>query len=122
MLQEIGNADEGAGSKTIIFVETKKKVDIVTKSVRRNGWYAVAIHGDKSQQERDYVLKGTWKISFFSLVPVLTFYFLCSEFRARKNSILVATDVAARGLGKLHFSKVFPSKRFSNQGLVTDWF
>jgi len=77
LLQEIGNADEGAGSKTIIFVETKKKVDIVTRAVRRNGWYAVAIHGDKSQQERDFVLK---------------------EFRARKNSILVATDVAARGL------------------------
>lgn len=38
------------------------------------------MHGDKSQQERDYVLR---------------------EFRNGKSSILVATDVAARGLGKL---------------------
>lgn len=37
------------------------------------------MHGDKSQQERDYVLR---------------------EFRNGKSNILVATDVAARGLGK----------------------
>lgn len=64
-------------NKTIIFVETKKKVDDITKAIKRNGWPAIAIHGDKSQPERDYVL---------------------SEFRNGKTAILVATDVAARGL------------------------
>lgn len=46
-------------------------------------WPAISIHGDKSQPERDYVL---------------------TEFRNGKSPILVATDVAARGLGmyKMH--------------------
>ncbi|XP_046608936.1 ATP-dependent RNA helicase p62-like isoform X2 [Neodiprion virginianus] len=76
LLQEIGNVNDDGG-KTIIFVETKKKVENITRSIRRYGWPAVCMHGDKSQQERDYVLR---------------------EFRNKKGSILVATDVAARGL------------------------
>ncbi|XP_065162035.1 ATP-dependent RNA helicase p62-like isoform X2 [Atheta coriaria] len=76
LLQEIGNNGE-PGAKTIIFVETKKKVETITRNIRRFGWPAVCMHGDKSQQERDYVLR---------------------EFRNGKSSILVATDVAARGL------------------------
>ncbi|XP_015595462.1 ATP-dependent RNA helicase p62 [Cephus cinctus] len=76
LLQEIGNVNEDGG-KTIIFVETKKKVENITRNIRRYGWPAVCMHGDKSQQERDYVLR---------------------EFRNKKGSILVATDVAARGL------------------------
>lgn len=64
-------------NKMIIFVETKKKVDDITRAIKREGWSAIAIHGDKSQPERDYVL---------------------SEFRNGKTTILVATDVAARGL------------------------
>lgn len=43
-------------------------------------WPAMCIHGDKAQPERDWVL---------------------NEFRSGKAPILVATDVAARGLGKL---------------------
>ncbi|KAF5304044.1 hypothetical protein FQA39_LY01829 [Lamprigera yunnana] len=74
LLKEIA-ADQN--NKTIIFVETKKKVDDITKSIRMEGYSAISIHGDKSQPERDYVL---------------------SEFRNGKASILVATDVAARGL------------------------
>ena len=42
----------------------------------------MCIHGDKSQNERDWVLQ---------------------EFRAGRAPILVATDVAARGLGKFFF-------------------
>lgn len=49
--------------------------------IRRYGWSAVCMHGDKSQQERDYVL---------------------GEFRNGKTTILVATDVAARGLGETY--------------------
>lgn len=78
LLQEIGNNAE-PGAKIIIFVETKKKVENITRTIRKYGWPAVCMHGDKSQQERDYVLR---------------------EFRNGKSSILVATDVAARGLGK----------------------
>lgn len=76
LLENIYDANEDGG-KIIIFVETKKKVESITRSIRRFGWPAVCIHGDKSQHERDFVLR---------------------EFRNKKSSILVATDVAARGL------------------------
>ncbi|CAG9855600.1 unnamed protein product [Phyllotreta striolata] len=76
LLSDIGTNAE-PGSKVIIFVETKKKVEGIAKSIRRIGWPALSIHGDKSQQERDHVLR---------------------EFRNGKSTILVATDVAARGL------------------------
>lgn len=76
LLGEISDAD----AKIIIFVETKRKVDDLTRAINKNGWKACAIHGDKSQQERDYVLNA---------------------FRRGRQAILVATDVAARGLGKI---------------------
>ncbi|XP_017300807.1 ATP-dependent RNA helicase p62-like [Diaphorina citri] len=53
LLSQIGSERT---SKTIIFVETKRKADDITRSVRNKGWAAVAIHGNKSQQERDRVL------------------------------------------------------------------
>ncbi|XP_054615868.1 probable ATP-dependent RNA helicase DDX17 isoform X5 [Dunckerocampus dactyliophorus] len=43
-------------NKTIIFVETKKRCDDLTRRMRRDGWPAMCIHGDKSQPERDWVL------------------------------------------------------------------
>uniref|UniRef100_A0A669BB53 RNA helicase n=1 Tax=Oreochromis niloticus TaxID=8128 RepID=A0A669BB53_ORENI len=46
-------------NKTIIFVETKKRCDDLTRRMRRDGWPAMCIHGDKSQPERDWVLAGT---------------------------------------------------------------
>ncbi|XP_018429441.1 PREDICTED: probable ATP-dependent RNA helicase DDX17 isoform X1 [Nanorana parkeri] len=64
-------------NKTIIFVETKRRCDDLTRRMRRDGWPAMCIHGDKSQQERDWVL---------------------NEFRTGKAPILIATDVASRGL------------------------
>jgi ATP-dependent RNA helicase DDX5/DBP2 len=69
------------GGRILIFTETKKKADELTRSLRANGWPALAVHGDKSQQERDWVL---------------------SQFRSGKQPLMVATDVAARGLGKYH--------------------
>lgn len=72
--QEILNEKE---NKTIVFAETKRKVDDLTRKMRRYGWPAICIHGDKTQQERDWVL---------------------NEFRSGRSPILVATDVAARGL------------------------
>ncbi|XP_050428837.1 uncharacterized protein LOC126838460 [Adelges cooleyi] len=64
-------------NKTIIFVETKRSVDNIVKSVNRNGWRSIGIHGNKSQNERDHTL---------------------NQFRSGQANILVATDVAARGL------------------------
>ncbi|KAM9779961.1 putative ATP-dependent RNA helicase DDX17 [Neosynchiropus ocellatus] len=64
-------------NKTIIFAETKKRCDDLTRRMRRDGWPAMCIHGDKCQPERDWVL---------------------SEFRSGKAPILIATDVASRGL------------------------
>jgi len=74
-LEQIIRAQE-RGSKVIIFCSTKKLCDELTRSLRRF-FPAAAIHGDKSQGERDYVL---------------------NQFRSGKSPILVATDVAARGL------------------------
>lgn len=47
-----------AETKTIIFVETKRRVDSLLRIINRSGWKACAIHGDKSQQERDFVLNS----------------------------------------------------------------
>uniref|UniRef100_A0A8C6TWD6 RNA helicase n=1 Tax=Neogobius melanostomus TaxID=47308 RepID=A0A8C6TWD6_9GOBI len=74
LLEEIMSEKE---NKTIIFVETKRRCDELTRRMRRDGWPAMGIHGDKSQQERDWVL---------------------NEFRFGKAPILIATDVASRGL------------------------
>nr|CAD7589994.1 unnamed protein product [Timema genevievae] len=64
-------------NKSIVFIETKRRVDEITRKMKRDGWPATCIHGDKSQPERDWVLQ---------------------DFRSGKYPILVATDVAARGL------------------------
>ncbi|RAL40916.1 hypothetical protein DM860_008614 [Cuscuta australis] len=64
------------GSKVIIFCSTKKMCNALAGTLTRQ-FGAAAIHGDKSQSERDYVLK---------------------QFRTGRSPILVATDVAARGL------------------------
>ena len=44
------------GSRLLIFCETKRGCDDVTRRLRQEGWPALSIHGDKSQQERDWVL------------------------------------------------------------------
>lgn len=63
--------------KVIVFVETKKGCDQLTRSLRGEGFPCRCIHGDKSQQERDETL---------------------ADFKANRIPILIATDVAARGL------------------------
>mmetsp|Transcript_14445 Transcript_14445/g.39779 ORF Transcript_14445/g.39779 Transcript_14445/m.39779 type:complete len:271 (-) Transcript_14445:1334-2146(-) len=63
--------------RVLVFVETKKGCDMLTRSLRMDGFQARAMHGDKSQEERDWVLR---------------------EFKNCQSTLLVATDVAARGL------------------------
>ncbi|CAL2231179.1 unnamed protein product [Prunus armeniaca] len=42
--------------RILIFMDTKKGCDQITRQLRMNGWSALSIHGDKSQVERDWVL------------------------------------------------------------------
>lgn len=73
-LEQILRSQE-RGSKIIIFCSTKRLCDQLARSIHTFG--AASIHGDKSQGERDHVLY---------------------QFRTGEAPILVATDVAARGL------------------------
>ncbi|KAI5479913.1 ATP-dependent rna helicase dbp2 [Pseudohyphozyma bogoriensis] len=66
-------------AKVLIFIATKRVADELTRYLRGDGWPALAIHGDKSQAERDWVL---------------------AEFKSGKSPIMIATDVASRGLVK----------------------
>ena len=45
-------------NKTLIFTETKRRADELARRMKRNGWPALCIHGDKSQPERDWTLGG----------------------------------------------------------------
>jgi ATP-dependent RNA helicase DeaD len=63
--------------KTIIFGRTKRNVDFVVRQLLSRGFGADAIHGDKTQSARSRALK---------------------RFTRDEVNILVATDVAARGL------------------------
>ena len=64
-------------SKTLIFAETKRAVDRLHDDLRSAGFRAESIHGDKRQRERQRAIQG---------------------FAEGKTQVLVATDVAARGL------------------------
>jgi superfamily II DNA/RNA helicase len=66
----------GAGT-SIVFVRTKHGVDRLTKQLTKSGVAAAAIHGGRSQNERERAL---------------------AAFRAGRVRVLVATDVAARGI------------------------
>lgn len=62
---------------TLIFCKTKKKVDELSDLLKEQGFQAEGLHGDLSQAQRDAVMK---------------------RFRNGGTSILIATDVAARGI------------------------
>jgi ATP-dependent RNA helicase DDX5/DBP2 len=74
-------------SKCLIFTGTKRTADEITRFLRQDGWPCLAIHGDKQQNERDWVL---------------------NEFKTGKSPIMVATDVASRGIGMI-FANFPPS-------------
>src|SRR4051812_2878323 len=62
---------------TLVFVRTKRGADRLVKRLGREGVEAVAMHGDKSQRQREQAL---------------------ARFEAGRVRTLVATDVAARGI------------------------
>ena len=64
-------------SNVLVFVRTKHGADNVVKALKKHGVNAEAIHGDKSQTARQRVL---------------------DQFKNKEITVLVATDIAARGI------------------------
>lgn len=75
-------ADRGL---TLVFVRTKRGADRLARNLKQQGFKAGALHGDMSQPQRERAL---------------------GHFAAGRNDVLVATDVAARGLDLEHISHV----------------
>ncbi|WP_375683694.1 DEAD/DEAH box helicase [Bartonella sp. AP285QHHD] len=74
-----------AFDSVIVFTRTKHGADAVTRSLEKVGYLVATIHGNKSQGARQSALKA---------------------FRERSVQILVATDIAARGIDILGISHV----------------
>lgn len=71
---------------SVIFCNTKKQVDLLVNGLLGRGYFAAGLHGDMKQAQRDRVMDG---------------------FRKGKTEILVATDVAARGIDVEEVEAVF---------------
>ncbi len=69
--------NQNAKSQTIVFAATKQRADRLAYKLRQEGFSAVTIHGDLSQKQRDYAMH---------------------KFKKGAEDILVATDIAARGI------------------------
>ena len=86
LLRALIDAEGAACSNAIVFCNRKTEVDVVAKSLTKHGYDAAPIHGDLDQSQRTATLQG---------------------FRDGKLRILVASDVAARGLDVPEVSHVF---------------
>jgi ATP-dependent RNA helicase RhlE len=73
-LRQLLYAESG---QTLVFARTKRGAERIAKSLVRDGFNAAMIHGDRSQAQRNKALSG---------------------FQERYFQVLVATDIAARGL------------------------
>mmetsp|Transcript_6998 Transcript_6998/g.17494 ORF Transcript_6998/g.17494 Transcript_6998/m.17494 type:complete len:752 (+) Transcript_6998:88-2343(+) len=67
----------GAEPPIIVFVNQKKAVDVLAKSLDNSGYRVCSLHGGKSQEQREWAM---------------------NSFKEGRYDILVATDVAGRGL------------------------
>lgn len=67
----------GAEPPIIVFVNQKKAVDVLAKSLDNSGYRVCSLHGGKSQEQREWAM---------------------ASFKEGRYDILVATDVAGRGL------------------------
>lgn len=63
--------------RSIIFCNTKRMVDELSENLKKRGYTAEGLHGDLSQKQRDFVM---------------------NRFRSGNLQVLIATDVAARGI------------------------
>jgi ATP-dependent RNA helicase DeaD len=72
--------------KALVFCNTKHKVDAIAKKLKQVGYSAEGLHGGKTQSQRDRIMQG---------------------FRKGSTQLLVATDVAARGLDVNNVEAVF---------------
>jgi ATP-dependent RNA helicase RhlE len=68
---------EGDVKRVLVFTKTKRRANVVAEKLERSGIKATAIHGNKSQNARQKALEA---------------------FRRKEVQVLVATDVAARGI------------------------
>ena len=71
---------------SVVFCNTKKQVDLLVNALLGRGYFAAGLHGDMKQEQRDRVMQG---------------------FRTGKTEILVATDMAARGIDVDEVEAVF---------------
>jgi superfamily II DNA/RNA helicase len=86
VLRRLIRAEGDALTNAIVFCNRKRDVDVVAKSLKRHGFDAAPLHGDLDQSLRTRIL---------------------TSFRDRELRLLVASDVAARGLDIPSVSHVF---------------
>jgi ATP-dependent RNA helicase DeaD len=78
--------DMESPTSAIVFCRTRLEVDELTEAMNARGYRAEALHGGFAQEQRDRAMK---------------------RFRSNNSDLLIATDVAARGLDIEHVSHVF---------------
>jgi len=78
--------DKHVPQKALVFANTRRMVDVIASKLKAQGYQAEALHGDMKQRERDRVMGG---------------------FRSGSICILVASDVAARGIDVEDVEMVF---------------
>jgi ATP-dependent RNA helicase DbpA len=102
---------------SVVFCNRKQQCDELAKELLQQGFHALALHGDLEQKERDQVLV---------------------QFSNNSSSILIATDVAARGLDikdlhavinyelspdpEIHIHRIGRTGRAGNEGLALSLF
>ena len=78
--------DMESPTSALVFCRTRLEVDSLVETLNAHGYRAEALHGGMQQRQRDAVM---------------------GRFRAAKSDLLIATDVAARGLDIEQLSHVF---------------
>ena len=102
---------------SVVFCNRKQQCNELAKELKQQGFHALALHGDLEQKERDQVLV---------------------QFANKSTSILIATDVAARGLDikdlhavinyelspdpEIHIHRIGRTGRAGNEGLALSLF